>query len=131
MKVYSDTLTTADLYDAARGVCDVWVCDVITRPKKRRNGWTVSLSGSSPYRSQVAGGHRAATWTEHGVWMDRLFDKDPHMVIATYDGRDDFIEQTQEAVNWVTQAATLSYYQDNPRELAKQQKRYSAPWLTA
>jgi len=97
MKIYSDTLTTADLYDAAKGVCGIWVCDTITRPKKRRNGWNVSLSGSSPYMSQMGDYHKAATWDEHGIWMDRLFDLDPHAIIATYDGRDDFIEQTQEA----------------------------------
>lgn len=118
MKIYSDTLTTEDLRDAAREA-GVWmaICDPIT-VRLRKRGWIVSLSGASPYRSQMSG-ERAATWDQHGVWMDRLFAKDPDARIATYKGRDDFIAQTQERIDW--QERAVKEY-GAKREL-------SAPWL--
>ncbi len=98
MKMWSDTLTTNDLYHAAE-VAHVYLhtADPIRRPRNRARGWTVYLEGASPYASQATGG-RAATWDQWGEWMDALFAIDPEARIGQYDGRDDFYRQTGEAI---------------------------------
>lgn len=116
MNVYSDTLTYRDLIDAAPAGVTVPVLEPMPRPRTRRFGYVVGLSGSSPYASQLRtenGTHKAATWDEHGIWMSRLFDIDPEAIIATYKGRDDFLNQTQKAFDgW------------------KERQGAKAPWLS-
>lgn len=122
MKLYSDTLTPADLYAACPKGVRVAILEVHPRPRKRRNGYDVGLAGTSPYSSQLTG-EKAATWDEHGIWMDRLFDKDPQMIVATYNGRDEFIEQTQEFADHAARRAEIigaDHYS----------KTHSAPWLS-
>lgn len=106
MKIYSDVLNTADLYEACTGVCGIAEIMTIKKPRKRSKGWQVYLTGSSPYRSQATD-FNAATWDEHGIWMRRLFHLDSNAVIASYDGLDDFMEQTRRWKPRNTQAPWL------------------------
>lgn len=98
MKVYSDILTDQDLRDAAKeaGVY-LWVCDRITRPRIAKNAWEVSLSGSSPYTSQMGDYHKAATYDEHGWWMSYLFNLDPDARISWWKSAEDFHARTEGA----------------------------------
>lgn len=126
MKVYSDTLTQADLREALPKGVTLAVLEIISNTRKRRNGWIVSLSGSSPYRSQMSeGGHRAATWDEHGLWMAELYRRDPNAVIGWYKTLDDFLTQTRQerdrvSLNFGERTASERKYRDS----------HKAPWLT-
>lgn len=117
MKLYSDTLTETDIRDAAKvaGV-SVWEMGRIKRPRKRTNAWNLYLYGSSPYRSQATG-ESAATWDEHGVFMDALYQRDPNMVIAYYKDRAHFMEETRRFVD-------SPYNREQPAS-----KRKRGPWL--
>ena len=96
MKVYSDTLTRKDLAEAAHAAgVYLWLCEEMKRTRVRAHGWEVSLSGSSPYRSQMADYHQAATYDEHGEWMMRLFDLDPDARISWWKDRADFMRGTE------------------------------------
>jgi hypothetical protein len=97
VKVYSDRFTREDMRDAARyaGV-GLDTVTPITRPRTRKFGWVVKLTGSST-RHRNSGTHGAATWDsapathdEHGRWMAFLFDIDPEAKIADYDGQAQF-----------------------------------------
>jgi hypothetical protein len=120
VKVYSDILTADDLYAAAEGNCGVWVCEPMRNTKVRSHGWNVSLTGSSPYQSQMGDYHRAATWAEHGIWMDRLFAIDPDARIAHYHGREDFRTQT----GTLLESLVRYHGEDDARR-----RGYYAPWL--
>lgn len=104
MKVYSDTLTYADLRAAARYArIALDTCEPIEGARVRSRGWTVRLSGSST-RHRNSGTHGAATWEsapatydEHGHWMAWLFDIDPNARIAEYDGAHNFHAFTYDA----------------------------------
>jgi hypothetical protein len=96
MKVYSNTLTDQDLRDAAKAArVGLWVCDRITRTRISKNAWEVSLTGSSPYTSQMGDYHKAATYDEHGYWMAELFAKDPDARISWWKNADHFNEGTE------------------------------------
>jgi hypothetical protein len=99
VKLYSDTLTAADLHAAANLPAYGVELVTIQRPRVRKHGWTFRLWGSSG-RWRNSGQHgaereRATTWDQHGEWMARLFDKDPAAKIGPYNGCDDFHAQTQ------------------------------------
>lgn len=96
MKVYSDALIDADFSPAAHvaGV-SYWTFRRLTNTRVRARGWEISLTGSSPYTSQHEGDpHKAATWTEHGVWMADLFKIDPNARISWWNGAADFVAKT-------------------------------------
>jgi len=120
MKLYSDTLTFADLLSAAReaGVT-LYHCERIENARVRRNGWEISLSGSSPYVSQSSfcDTHKAATWCEHGIFMAALYKLDPKARIGWYKTLKDFMSKTRE----------ISEHPGN--NIGKRAEHYRAPWL--
>jgi hypothetical protein len=117
MRLYSDKLTEADIYDAARktGVI-VWECARFQRPRVRANGWNLYLMGTSPYTSQATG-ERAATWDEHGLWMAELYKRDPNLRVSWYRDLAHFVQVTRDERD-------CGYNRDQPES-----KRKRAPWL--
>ena len=105
MKLYSDTLDSQRLAAAARAEGLYLELASMSRPRKRARGWTVRLSNPSSRRHRNSGTHGAATWEldppaswdDHGRWMARLYDLDPGMVVAEYDGAADFHRATRGA----------------------------------
>lgn len=98
MKIYSDVLTGQDFYRACSGMpiyparanlkgSRIQHFDVILRAMRDHGR---SGMGNIP--------GKCATWDETGVWMARLFDKDPALRIVSfrkYDGKEDFHSQTE------------------------------------
>ena len=128
MKVYSDTITRADLFDCLPGDVSAEVIE-IRHARKRAHGFTVSLEGIGDrhYRRKNGGnygasspGVMAATWDDHGVWMARLYELDPDALIADYAGRDDFERQTREY---------RDYVQTYNKPTSKRWAEHLAPWL--
>ena len=116
MRLYSDTITRADIFRCLPANVGAEVM-TIRNPRKSRFGYVVTLDYYGPESRRwknsgmygADGGRPAATWDEHGVWMAALYELDPGMRIANYADRDDFMRQTALYI---------------PRGM-------SAPWLTA
>lgn len=98
MRIHSDTLDRDTVFRAA--LAAKTYAEVLSAhgSRSRAGAFEVQLSGSSPYTAQ-SGAWKAATWDEWGVFLDSLFDIDPHMIAGPYNGRNDFIDKTQEDVN--------------------------------
>lgn len=102
MKVYSDVLTSEDLRETLPTQVGFDRIQRIGRPRVRKNGWDVRLTGSSP-RHRNSGQYGAATWAdtppatwdEHGAWFANLFTVDPNAVVANYRGSEDFHKATR------------------------------------
>lgn len=100
MKLYSEVLDTRDIVNACSGM-PIYPDrnELIEGPRSRR--FDVILRAMRDYgRSGMPKSPpgKAATWDEHGVWMARLFDKDPELRIvafAKYEGKEDFHTQTE------------------------------------
>lgn len=119
MKVYSDTLSYRDLREALPKGVEIAVSEIIQRPRKRQNGWIISLTGSSPYVSQMSG-LKAATWDEHGLWMAELYRRDPEAVIGHYKTRQQFIDETRDEAERVRRHFPANHHYRKTRQ---------APWL--
>lgn len=104
MRIHSDHLTTADIYQAARHAR----VDVVTEgnlergSRSRDHAFEVKLEGESRRRPNggasgkgYASGY-AATWDQWGVFLGILFDIDPGAKCWAYDGRDAFQARTNE-----------------------------------
>lgn len=117
MKLYSDKLTNDDVTAAARKA-GVTLADAktIRRPRVRRYGWILHLSGSSSYRSQATG-EPAATWDEHGVFMAELYKRDPKLRIAFY-------RDLQHFLTFTTKARDSFHNRELPEG-----RKVRAPWL--
>ena len=106
MKVWSKILTHTDLHKAAYQVnadfpgCDVCMAGELALyegPRTRRFDHVSLCSRTSTrYRNPGTGGHSihrgemAASWTEWGWWLSRVFEIDPDARANDYRGRDDF-----------------------------------------
>lgn len=112
MKVWTDVLTSGDLWAACPAGVDVQA-DAPVSARLRANRFEhVRLStehgnrwpnggqyggGRAAYDSGSVASPRAATYDEHGAWMARLFARDPNAIIdgiVRYDGEADFHRQT-------------------------------------
>jgi hypothetical protein len=108
MKLYSDTLTTADLYAALPEGVGIAAIRPIRSPRKRAHGWELSLEGFAGRHTRrrnsgmygADGYGYAATWDDHGVWMAALYAKDPDALIAWYKDRDHFYSATRHESEW-------------------------------
>jgi len=119
VKVYSDILTAADVL-AMDELSQVGYEDFreFTPRSGYARGFELFLYGfGSRHVRRSAHAHigdtsynMAATWTDFGIWMARLFKIDPRAKIAWYDGVDEFLAETHRA--------TKSY-----------RSREEAPWL--
>lgn len=107
MKVYSDTLTSADLRACAIAPVSIWRLDHIGGPRKRWFGWDIVLTRTSP-RGRNSGRYGAqdkdaweyaplATWDEHGAWMANVYALDADAIVAKYKSLDDFNAKTDYA----------------------------------
>jgi hypothetical protein len=111
MRIHSDTLTRSDLRDAlAEANLDgVWLdlCDQ-GGSRSRAHGFTVRLAAnpmpgrrrprnSGKYGAEDGTYEVAATWAEHGMWMARIFQRDPNAIVAHYKGEDHFHALTKYA----------------------------------
>ena len=123
MKLYSDTLTTDDLYACLPR--DVGIAEIreMRQPRKRARGWELSLEGLGGRHTRRsnsggygAGDRYAATWDDHGVWMAALYDRDERALFAGYyNGRLDFYLKTA--------------HEHERRQHAARPYRSTAPWL--
>lgn len=97
MRIHSDTLTNADVYDAARTArvsFDRWEGK---GSRKRDHAFDVTLFGESRRRPNNRQQHTddyAATWDQWGVFLAVLFDRDPNMVTPYYADADEFHART-------------------------------------
>lgn len=114
MKVRSDIITRATVGTAVAAVPGVSFQDTRSRdgwyepirefkPRRFANGYEFFLSGSSRYAAAHDSSEKAATWTEWGIVIDRLYAVDPNAQIGHYTSREDFRSQTA-AAHWKTDA---------------------------
>jgi hypothetical protein len=127
MRIFSDTLTTNDLYEALpAGV----LANITTKGgRNRRHSFEVTLyvlekdelhrrygnSGGYGSRDDVA-----ATWDEWGLWIEKLFDLDPDALIGHYESYSHFLDQTDHARN-------VGRMYNKPESL--NYRTHTAPWL--
>lgn len=102
MKIHSDTLTSAEVFAAAR----IARADVVdfdrTGSRTRDYAFDVHLEGESRRRPNRRGNYTgyAATWDQWGVFLGVLYSIDPYMVCgpsekyAYYRNEDDFHAKT-------------------------------------
>lgn len=108
MKVWSRTLTRADLFECAVRVnaefpgVRIYValeCELVDGPRSRRLEHVHLRSEAGTRRPNhahsgaVSDGY-AASWTEWGWWLARVFERDPNARCGVYRGLDDFHAQT-------------------------------------
>lgn len=110
MKVWSRTLTVTDLNECVREVntefpgCALYLAESVSLHEGRRARRIDGVSLRSTYnRRHPNTGTRgaetmewggAASWTEWGWFLARVFDRDPDARCGDYRGRDDFHWQT-------------------------------------
>jgi len=120
VKVWSDTLTTEDLYAALPA--DVTIANLreLRSPRKRSRGWEIDLEGHGERhtRRSYDGERYAATWDDHGAWFVALYERDPDALLAWYASRADFYVQTRNQAHW---------RQRSPFRAVRENSR--APWL--
>lgn len=130
MKIYSDTLTTEDLYKTLPPGMRIEEIERIENPRTKnpegvsyRHGWNLYCSGSSSRQAQHGfgnySGYNAATWDEYGIWMAALYELDDEARISWYKTHEDF-------VHWTTHMR--DYYAN---ENSRNAREHRAPWLEA
>lgn len=98
MRIHANTLTTSEIYKAAR-IARVEIEHLTEHgSRKRTHAFEVKLSGESrrrPNNNGVHGDVFAATWDQWGVFLACLFDADNSITIPTaYDDRETFQYRT-------------------------------------
>lgn len=123
MRIHTDNDLSLSLAARTAGVSLAYVKQ--HGSKSRARAYEVALNGSSPYQCAhrtAESGDKAATWDEWGIFLDALFDQDPHLIAGPYKGRNDFLDQTLAAVE-----ANERYEQAVGRKRAG----HTGPWLFA
>ena len=121
MRIHTDgTICDSEFYEAARAAGVTIEVKSKHGSRKRWVGYEIQLSGSSPYSAQ-SGAWKAATWDEWGVFLAFLFDREPTLIAGTYDGHDDFVMQTAEAV---------LHNENYERLTGRKRPGMTAPWLS-
>jgi hypothetical protein len=104
MRIHSDTLTSLDLFEAAR-ISRTELTYEFHGSRSRTRSVDVHLTGESKRRPNDRGRHLsheyAATWDQWGVFLAVLFDRDPDMLCGTakrpaYADRADFHFKTSD-----------------------------------
>ena len=97
MRVHSDTLTHADLLDAAR-ISRTALSVTAHGSRKRDHAFNVTLRGESKRRpntgSYGAADEYAATWDQWGVFIAHLFELDHSAEMTYYKDAGDFHYRT-------------------------------------
>ena len=94
MRIHSDVLT-GELIQKAKVSGTEFTAFGVHGSRKRKRGFEIQLSGSSPRRNQ-AGTAKSAMWDEWGLFIDRLYKIDPDAVIGPYNNQEEFESHT----NW-------------------------------
>lgn len=108
MKIYSDTLTSADL-DAATSAASTHSSTgsigferyrALRKPRIRTRGWDILLyrNGSRKHFNtgqHGAGDDGAASWDDYGWFLAELFERDPGLHAAYYRDREHFHQATR------------------------------------
>lgn len=107
MKLHSDSITKQDVYRAAELArhhdgADIYVAEMMQNgSRSRARGITFYMeSMNGRYATNRQGrdeGARAASWSDYGYFIQRLFDVDPDAIIGYYRGLDDFRRQINAA----------------------------------
>lgn len=132
MKIWSRTLTGADLHDCAQEVMGefpgtrlrVQGSDTLVEGPRSRRFTSVLLNsehGRYYGNSGNAGANtqrRAASYAEWGWWLARLFERDPNARMGDYADREDFHAQTAGEFVVVSDQRT--------RQVAREQHRIRA-----
>jgi hypothetical protein len=89
MRIHTDTLRYADVWEAARGL-DLYP-EILTEhgSRKRDHAFELQLSGSSTRMAQ-SGEWKAATWDEWGALIGLLFKLDPNASMSYYEDAKEF-----------------------------------------
>ena len=103
MRIHANTLTTSEIYKAAR-IARVEIEHLTEHgSRKRAHAFEVKLSGESRRRPNNNGAHGdvfAATWDQWGVFLACLFDADNEITIPTaYVDVDTFHARTSNRFN--------------------------------
>ena len=85
MKIYSETLTEADLRKAPPAGTSLTKVEAVSAPRPRTHAWKVQLgrAGSRrPFNSGTFGadGEGAASWDDWGWFLSALYQRDPQMI---------------------------------------------------
>ena len=96
MRIHTDTLTTLDIYEAAR-IARVEMEYTAHGSRKRDRAFNVNLTGESrrrPSRSHHSDEY-AATWDQWGAFLAVLFDRDESLTIpSAYESGEKFDRAT-------------------------------------
>lgn len=99
MRLHTDTLTSSDLYAAAK-IARVDLDLTSHGSRSKDHAFNVLLTGESRRRpnsgGRGAGDDYAATWDQWGVFLSVLFGLDPHMVTPYYADADEFHARTSD-----------------------------------
>lgn len=97
MRFHTDTLTSKDLWDAARAA-RVDMESTRHGSRSRAHAFEVRLTGESNRRpnsgTRGAGDDYAATWDQWGVFIAYLFNRDPQMTTRYYADKNEFQYRT-------------------------------------
>ena len=103
MRIHSDVITTANLFEAAH-LARVDLVDYKQHgSRSRTRAFNVKLEGESRRRpnggssatyGESGGSGYAATWDQWGVFLGYLFEIDPRMVTPYYSNKRDFDHKT-------------------------------------
>lgn len=129
MKIYSHTLTTADLYETLPRNMRIQEIEEIENPRTRdavgarfERGWVVYCSGSSSRAAQRGfgnySGYNAATWDEYGIWFAALYELDEDARISWYKTYEDFLRWTKHMRDFYANENSVNANQ------------HRAPWLS-
>lgn len=100
MKIHTDNISYATVRQAA-AIAGVDCIIEARGSRKRDHAFEVALSGSSRYATEsklFLHPVQGATWDEWGVFIDALFTAEPTAIIGQYKSRNDFLDQTSNAV---------------------------------
>lgn len=103
MRIYSDSLTDADLNDSLAAVAHYLYFRLLwpiggTRLRSRCWGFKLGSRASNRHENTGkwgAGDDYAASWDEHGHFIAQLFARDPAARVGPYDGIDAFTLATK------------------------------------
>lgn len=130
MRIHTDVLTNADLRAALARDNDLVA--VRKGSRSRDHAYDVTLTGFGARHTRASGsvaahGDKAATYTDWGRWIAKLFELDPNAIAGPYRGADDFHTKTESVYD---AASIVPYVRDLPRELAADVRRLVADGRT-
>lgn len=112
MRIHTDTVTVANIYDAARTARVTLDRFVVCGSKSRDHAFDITLQGESR-RNQNGGDGKAATWDQWGVFLAILFSLDENLTIPrAYADGEQFAFRTADRFGAPDVVMTATGYQD-------------------